>query len=815
MTRSFAARLLPYVVAGLVLSAAVWAVTYQRVTAERERNFAQSAQRAKDLASFFEQHTLHVFSYSDSYLKTLRREYLENGGLEAVRRMMAAVPLDRSIVSHITIIDQTGTPMLVSGHPIKPGATAKDRDYFKFQKAHEDDRILVSLPHRGRNTGMLLVRLVRRITLPDGSFGGVIFAALEAEEMTGFFSALNLGPKSSATLVGTDKKIRARSSYGRLGPGQDISGSRIWRELEQSPVGLYRQTSVVDDITRYYAYRRLSEFPLIVAIGVSTEDIAQAVTQFELPTYTIAVLTTIVIAIMTILICRETLVSQKLRDGETRIRTIVDSVPDGIVTLDEVGRIESFSIGAQKIFGYSPDEVVGQCVSMLVSKRGRAEHEGYIRHYLRTGTGSAIGQGHREVQGRRKDGTEFPALLSINEMTLGHSRRFVGAISDITERKKLEEQLQQAQKMEAVGQLTGGVAHDFNNLLAVIMGNADLLQGRLGEDDRSTQAIIRAATRGAELTQRLLAFSRRQPLRPRVIALDELIAGMTDLLQRTLGETIRVETSSAEGLWQAEADPGQVENALLNLALNARDAMPDGGTLSIETSNAMLDQSYAARYMDVTPGDYILLTIKDTGSGMNPEVLERAFEPFFTTKGVSEGSGLGLSMVYGFAKQSGGEVAIQSAPGRGTTVKLYLPRAQAAAEEARQEVAAEEPTAHGETVLVVEDDADVRELAESALHSLGYRVLSANDARAGLAALRAAPRVDLLLSDVVLPGGTSGPAMAAEAERLHPGLKILFISGYPTGAAHPKTAFPQDAGLLGKPFRKRQLAQVVRATLER
>lgn len=815
MARSFGARLLPYVVAGLVLSAVVWAVTYQRISAEREQKFAQSAQRAKDLASFFEQHTLHVFGYSDSYLKILRREYLENGGLAAVRRMMAAVPLDSSIVSHITIIDQAGTPLLVSGHPIKPGTTAKDRDYFKFQRAHEDDRIFVSLPHRGRNTGMLLVRLVRRITLPDGSFGGVIFAALEAEGMTGFFSALNLGPKSSATLVGADKKIRARSSYGRLGPGQDISGSRIWRELEQSPVGLYRQTSVVDDITRYYAYRRLSEFPLIVAIGVSTEDIAQAVTQFELPTYTIAILTTIVIAIMTILICREILVSQKQRDGETRIRTIVDSVPDGIVTVDEAGRIESFSIGAQKIFDYGPDEVVGQCVSMLVSKQGRAEHEGYIRDYLRTGTGSATGQGHREVRGRRKDGTEFPALLSLNEMTVEHRRCFVGAISDITDRKELEEQLQQAQKMEAVGQLTGGVAHDFNNLLAVILGNADLLLGRLSEDDKSTQAIIRAATRGAELTQRLLAFSRRQPLRPRVIALDELIAGMTDLLQRTLGETIWIETSSAGNLWRAEADPGQVENALLNLALNARDAMPEGGRLSIETGNAVLDESYAARHMDVTPGDYLLLTIKDTGSGMTPEVLERAFEPFFTTKGASAGSGLGLSMVYGFAKQSGGEVVIQSEPGQGTTVALYLPRAAAGAEEVRQEVTADEPTANGETVLVVEDDADVREFAESALHSLGYQVLSAKDARSGLAALRAAPRVDLLLSDVVLPGGTSGPAMAAEAERLRPGLKILFISGYAASAAHPKTAFPQNADLLGKPFRKRQLARIVRATLER
>jgi len=815
MTRSFGARLLPYVVAGLILSAAVWAITHQSISAEREQKLAHSAQRAKDLASFFEEHILQVFRYSDSYLKILRREYVENGGLEAVRRMMAAVPLEKSIVSHITIIDREGTPLLVSGYPIKPGTTARDRDYFKFQREHESDRVFVSLPHRGRNSGMLLVRLVRRITLPDGSFGGVIFAALEAEEMTEFFSALHLGPKSSATLVGSDKKIRARSSYGRLGPGQDISGSRIWQELEQSPVGLYRQISVVDHITRYYAYRQLSEFPLIVAIGVATEDISQAVTLFALPTYAIAILTTIVIAIMTFLICREVLASQKLRDGATRIRTIVDNVLDGIITFDESGHIESFSASAEKIFGYSRDEALGQNVAMLTSELAPSAQDGYIPSYLRTGTGKVIGQGYLEVRGRRKDGTEFPAELSINEMTIGRNRCFVAAIGDITERKELEEQLRQAQKMEAVGQLTGGVAHDFNNLLAVILGNADVLEERLFGGNKATRAIIRAATRGAELTQHLLTFSRRQPLRPQVIDLSELITGITDLLQRTLGETIQVETSSAEGLWRAEADPGQLENALLNLALNARDAMPNGGTLSVSTANAVLDENYAARHMGVTPGDYLLLTIKDTGSSMTPEVLEHAFEPFFTTKGVNEGSGLGLSMVYGFAKQSGGDVTIQSEPGHGTTVKLYLPRAQPGAQDAWQAVAVEEPTAQGETVLVVEDDADVRELTESALHSLGYRVLCAKDARTGLAALRAAPRVDLLLSDVVLPGGTSGPAMAAEAERLRPGLKVLFISGYAASAADPKTPFPQDARLLDKPFRKRQLAQIVRATLER
>ena len=371
-------RLLPYVAIGLVLAAIVWAIAYRSVALEREQSFKHSEEQAKRMAGFFEQHALTALRYGDSYLKLARREFIGSGSVDTVRKMMDDVPLDKSIISHITVIDAAGKPLLVSGHEIKPGTTAKDRDYFLYQKNSHSDQLFVSLPKKGRNTGKLLIRLVRRITLPDGRFGGVIFAAMEVKQITRFFSAMNLGPRSSATLVGTDKKIRARSSYGRLGPGQDISGSRLWRELEQSPVGLYRQTSVVDGITRYYAYRKLSEFPLIVAIGVSVDDIAQVVSQMTVPAFVIAALMTIVIAVLTILICREILVSKKLRDGEARIRTIVDSITDGIIAIDEAGRIESVNIGAEKIFGYDKSELLGWNVSMLAAESDRARHQAHI-----------------------------------------------------------------------------------------------------------------------------------------------------------------------------------------------------------------------------------------------------------------------------------------------------------------------------------------------------------------------------------------------------------------------------------------------------
>ncbi len=368
--------------------------------------------------------------------------------------------------------------------------------------------------------------------------------------------------------------------------------------------------------------------------------------------------------------------------------------------------------------------------------------------------------------------------------------------------------------MEAVGQLTGGVAHDFNNLLAVVIGNVELLSDRIGKDDPQVQAVMRASTRGAELTQRLLAFSRQQPLHPRPVDLEVLVEGMTNLLSRTLGETIEIEVSSSPNLWAALADSGQVENALLNLALNARDAMPGGGTLTIETANAKLNRHDFAGREDARPGDYVVLAIRDTGHGIPPEVLEHVFEPFFTTKDVGEGTGLGLSMVYGFAQQSGGHITIDSAEGRGTIVKLYLPRATAAENAVSEETAASEtvPRARGEAVLVIEDDPAVRELTVTVLESLGYHVMAARNEKAVSKILATNERIDLVLCDVVLPGGRSGPDFAAETMSSRPDVKLLFMSGYASEELPP--SLHDGVMLLNKPFRKAELAIKLREVLD-
>jgi len=387
---------------------------------------------------------------------------------------------------------------------------------------------------------------------------------------------------------------------------------------------------------------------------------------------------------------------------------------------------------------------------------------------------------------------------------------------DITAMKQAEEQLRESQKLQAIGQLTGGVAHDFNNLLAVIVGNLDLI----GQEARDQPVVIEmadaamlAAERGAALVQRLLAFARRQPLRPRTIDLNALVDGMDALLHRTLGEAVEVRAVLAEGLWPTHADPGQVENALLNLAINARDAMPDGGRLTVETANRRLDADYAAREPEVAAGDYAMLAVTDTGTGMAPEVAARAIEPFFTTKPVGQGTGLGLSMIYGFAKQSGGHVKIYSEPGHGTTVRLYLPRAGQAADAA--ETPAAPPTPRGrETVLAVEDDPAVQATVASLLVDLGYRVLLADDARTALAMLDANPDIALLFTDIVMPGGMNGIALAAAARRRRPELKVLFCSGYAEMAIARDGRIDADRELIGKPYRKQQLAAKLREVLD-
>jgi len=495
-----------------------------------------------------------------------------------------------------------------------------------------------------------------------------------------------------------------------------------------------------------------------------------------------------------------------IEEREARLRSILETAPDAIITIDQRGIIQSFSNAAEKLFGYTPAEIVGHNVSMLMASPHREAHDGYLERYHRTGEKRIIGIG-REVEARRKDGTIFPMELAVGEVRSGNMHLFTGFIRDLTARAKLEQDLRQAQKMEAIGQLTGGLAHDFNNLLTVISGNLEMLEQRQPDDD--SRALLKEAQEatelGAQLSNRLLAFGRRQALNPKPIDLNGLAEGLVDLLRRTLGEAVEIMTQLSDGMPLVMADSGQFENVLLNLAINARDAMPKGGRLIIRTGRKEID-SEEARLGGLPAGDYAMVAVTDTGTGMTPEVQRRAFEPFFTTKETGKGSGLGLSMVYGFVKQSGGHIQLYSEIGHGTTVRIFLPIPAAVAIRAAAEAPRAEPGASSrERVLVVEDDPRVRRVSVRRLKDLGHEVIEADSGPAALKLLTEGEPVDVVFSDVVMAGGMTGIELAQEVRRRWPKLKILLASGYADPAAVQDGLVRTSAGWLAKPYSTREL----------
>jgi len=504
----------------------------------------------------------------------------------------------------------------------------------------------------------------------------------------------------------------------------------------------------------------------------------------------------------------------ELATREAHLRSILDTVPEAMIVIDEGGVVASFSAAAAQLFGYQQDEVVGRNVKMLMPEPYRGEHDDYIGRYLSTGEARIIGYG-RIVKGLTKDGATFPMELAVGEARADGQRIFTGFIRDLTSRQKMEEELRQSQKMEAIGQLTGGLAHDFNNLLTVITGNLEMLEARLV--DVTQRELVKeaqdAAQDGAKLTGQLLAFGRRQPLNPKPADVGQLISNFADLLRRTRGEPIELRILVTGSAHLAVVDAPQLQNALLNLVINARDAMPHGGNLTIEISHVRLDADYAQMYPEIRTGRYVLIAVSDTGSGMSEEVRQRAFEPFFTTKPTGAGTGLGLSMVYGFVKQSGGNIQLYSELGRGTSVRIFLPLADAIQRSAKPASAAEGAgmPRGSETILVVEDDARVRRVTTARLRSLGYQIIEAENGAAAMAVLSAHLEVAMIFTDVVMPGGMNGDELVEAAFAVRPNIKVLFTSGY----AEPAVA-RQGLGVgawLKKPYTAAELAEKIREIL--
>jgi signal transduction histidine kinase/DNA-binding response OmpR family regulator len=547
--------------------------------------------------------------------------------------------------------------------------------------------------------------------------------------------------------------------------------------------------------------RRLLDFRIEARRAVERNEILTAIL--------VAMLALLVFLIAAFLIVRNNIrlaLSEALRARQARIlQATVDNIRDGILVFDEEAKVAAFN----EIFFRLMDFPTSLAAMGTALKAFNDVDEKLARETL-AGLPESV------------QGAQDYARFQRNNRALDVYRAdipqegFVVAAADVTERVRAEQVLRNAQKMESIGQLTGGMAHDFNNLLQIISANLDLLVKNEGDASKRAarlQSAVAAVERGARLTGQLLAFARRQALDPRSTNLGRTVQEMTDLLRRTLGERIEVEAMVAGGLWNTLVDRSQVENAILNLAINSRDAMPEGGKLTIEVANAFLDDTYAVEHAEVTAGQYVMLAISDTGQGMPPEVIARAFDPFFTTKPEGQGTGLGLSQVFGFVKQSGGHVKIYSEIGEGTTIKIYLPRSRKPQDV--QESLYEKPVIGGtETILVVEDDDGVRAAVTDLLSELGYTVLRASNAEEALTVLKAGAEVDLLFTDVVMPGQIPTRELARRARDSRPGLRVLFTSGYTQNAIVHNGKLDDDVFLLSKPYRKDDLARKLRSLLD-
>lgn len=512
-------------------------------------------------------------------------------------------------------------------------------------------------------------------------------------------------------------------------------------------------------------------------------------------------------------ITAQKLFEKDLQASERRFRSLIENLPSGIILESENKDIILANSRIQHWCRSANADIVGKTVNDIFPKNVAEQFAAASSNVVESGVPHSYELNWTiDEHERTFVAIQFPIPISRQLTAVG------AIISDVSDQRRLEHQMRHSQKMEAIGQLTGGVAHDFNNLLAVILGSTELLEKRVDGEDRKVQklikSIIHSSTRGAELTQRLLSFSRQLPLHPSDVDLCELLNGMKDMVTRALGERYEIKFTINPDTWSVVADAGQLENAILNLAINAGHAMPTGGQLHIESSNRTIDQESAMEREEVEPGDYAVILVSDTGTGMAPEVLAKAIDPFFTTKEVGEGSGLGLSMVYGFAKQLGGDMTIYSEVDHGTTIRIYLPRAKSEQEQVRENMSEEQVQPGNETIFVLEDNEDVRDMIEIMLEDLGYNVILAEHAEAAHKILESGVHFDLLLSDVILPGGTSGPEFVKQIKGHYPNLQVLFMSGYAESMKYQHNGDQEEYDLISKPFRKQEIADRLRGIFD-
>jgi PAS domain S-box-containing protein len=802
-------------------SAVLWWQHDQALLAEQRRT--------ENLVHVLAEHLDRTLGPIESAFSQLAAHSDRIGGPSAPRELWAPV-LDATLsglagIGSLNVIDAEGMVTL-STNPAVTATSRRDRFLYRRLKEHPDSGLVIAPSAPSVNYSGLIVPFGRALRDREGQFIGMLAATFQPDRLRGFYEAIDVGPHGVIQLLHPDGYLLFRQPLAGHAAGEPLADNVILADWRSGSVhGFLRAPIEAGGEPYLTAWRTLARPALLVAVSVAEHD---ALADWRTDLFVVVAEgagVAFMLAIAGLWItaagrARARIVDERnqagaaLRTSQAHFQAIMDHTPVLVFVKDAEGRYLFVNRAAERWAGAKRPPAIGMTTRDVMAKEGADDVERRDRKVLATKTPLQCELTVDTPAGRRTMlSVKFPLIDNAGSVSA------IGTIAtDITDQKHAEDRLAQAQRMEAVGQLTGGVAHDFNNMLTAILLNADVLATQIQDDGLRQLAVAmrHAAEHGADLTRRLLAFGRRQTLEPQPTDINELLRDMEPLMHRTLGEHIDISLLRGGDLWPATVDRAQLENAVLNLAVNARDAMPDGGRLTIETANAEFDEEFAANNPDVRAGCYVMVAVGDTGSGMARDVLAHAFEPFFTTKEVGKGTGLGLSMVYGFVKQSEGHVRIYSEVDVGTVVRLYLPRSQelAAAAPAQAAASAELPMGT-ETILLVEDDSLVRTYAAAQLRSLGYRVVAAENAQRAIEAVEQGCVPDLLFTDMIMPGGMNGRDLAEHLRQGRPELKVLYTSGYAHGAIDGR---PDSTGtvrhLLGKPYRRRGLATKVREVLD-
>ncbi len=812
------------VAAALALIALTWIGARDAILAHRTEARARVQAEVLGKALAFEEQLRRELLSLDQTLRILEYEWQRDPTNFDLATWSGRVVALNDVSLQLFIADAQGT-VRSSTRAVIIGTDVSGRDYFRHEAAlaKDDGRMFVGALTRGEVTRAWQINLVRRLDNQDSSFAGVIAASYDTNSFSRFYREVDLGSRGLIAVVSADGDAWALSDPAQSGTVMRIADSPLFAAIQAAPDGVWTGRSALDTTERVYAFATVPDWDLKVAVGVDRAEAMRAAVVWEQNALIFAGGITLLVLLMAALLLREDNAVRRRHESLVRERAILEAtltgMSDGIMMVDGDLRLMAWNQHFPEFTGV-PEEILRVGLPMEDILRGQvgAGEFGAVdveaevaRRMALLRSGASMGT----IERPRPSGRQLE--IRRNPLPGGG---FVTLYTDVTARHQTEERLRQAQTMAAIGRLTSGVAHDFNNLLVSISGNAEMLHNQLSEHPahaRRLAVILQSASRGADLVRQLLAFSRKQALTPVRVDLNKIVRGVGDLLRATLGRAIRVEMNLEQELWPALVDPVQIEHVILNLAINARDAMPDGGRLTITTGSASLGP--LDRTADLPPGDYVVMAVSDTGTGMSDEVLRNAFEPFFTTKPPGQGSGLGLSQVYGVASQSGGGVSIDSAIGRGTTVSVFFPRAavDAAADAgdapASQEVAGPEPAgkamAHAQwnrTILVVDDEADCRETIAGMLSANGFSVVAADSGNAALRQIEQGLNFDLLLVDVAIPG-MNGIELAQAVRARRSSLPVVFFTG---GDGERVSG---ERWVLMKPFLTRTLIETLRAAL--